>query len=329
MFLDGGMRLVCLDARTGRLVSETVLNDVDPTTGKDLQFKMRDRNLPAALPDILSCNGKAIFMKSQKFNLDGRRPTVETSRNAGDQLGEDAHLFAPAGFLDDTGFHRVCMLYGKTYTGGAGSNHAAQRATPAGKMLVFDDTRVYGFSRLPHLHRWVRGLEFHIYAASKHERRAAAPRKKRGRAKGTVRKTRDKPSAAAGPKQPSERMVIHQRGDDLKDRQRLVRSLVSTRVKYEWSNHDPAIYVNALVLARDFLFAAGPPAIRNEATEEALARWQGKDGGLLECLSRTDGRLLQTYKLPAPPVFDGMAAAYGRLFLCLSDGSVLCFSDRK
>ncbi|MEE8384688.1 MAG: PQQ-binding-like beta-propeller repeat protein, partial [Dehalococcoidia bacterium] len=326
MFLDSGMRLVCLDIKTGRRVSETVLDEVDPTTKKNLLFKMRNLNLPAALPDILSCDGKAIFMKSQKFTLDGRRATVETSRNASDQLGPDAHLFAPAGFLDGTGFHRVCMIYGKVYIGGAGSNHAAQRAAPAGKMLVFDDARVYGFSRLPHLHRWVRALEFHIYAASKHERRAAAPRKRR-QAKGKAEKTPKKPPAPSGAKQPAEQMVIHQRKDDPKERQRLIRSLSGTRVKYEWSNHDPAIYVNAMVLAGDSLFAAGPPAIRNEATEQALARWQGKEGGLLERLSGKDGRLLQTHKLTAPPVFDGMAAAYGKLYLCLADGSVVCFSD--
>ncbi len=328
MFLDGGMRLVCLDVKTGRRVSETVLDEVDPTTKKNLQFKMRNLNLPAALPDILSCNGKAIFMKSQKFTLDGRRATVETSRNASDQLGQDAHLFAPAGFLDGTGFHRVCMIYGKVYIGGAGSNHAAQKAAPAGKMLVFDDSRVYGFSRLPHLHRWVRALEFHIYAASKHERRAAPPRK-RTRAKGKAGKTPKKPPAPAVAKQPAEQTVVHQRKDDPKERQRLIRSLSGTRVKYEWSNHDPAIYVNAMVLAGDSLFAAGPPAIRNETTEEALARWQGKEGGLLERLSRKDGRLLQTHKLTAPPVFDGMAVAYGKLYLCLSNGSVVCFSKRE
>jgi hypothetical protein len=313
MFLDGGMRLVCLDARTGRPVYETVLNDVDPTTGKDLQFKMQDRNLPAALPDILSCDGKAIFMKSQKFDLDGRRPTVETSRDANDQMGPDAHLFAPAGFLDDTGFHRVCMLYGKTYTGGAGSNHAAQRAAPAGKMLVFDDARVYGFARLPHLHRWVRELEFHVYAASMHERREPAT----------------PPPAPTGVKPPDEQTVIHTHGDDPDQRQMLMRSLTGTRVKYEWSNHDPAVYVNAMVLAGDSLFAAGPGAIRNETTTEALGRWQGREGGILDCFSRQDGRLLQTHRLAAPPVFDGMAAAYGKLYLCLSDGTVACLAKRE
>ena len=91
-----------------------------------------------------------------------------------DQTGEHAHLFAPAGFLDDTAFHRVLMIYGKTFTGGASSNHAAPKSAPAGKMLVFDESRVYGFSRMPHLHRWVRELEFHIYAADKHRSNSAS-----------------------------------------------------------------------------------------------------------------------------------------------------------
>ncbi|MDP6627861.1 MAG: PQQ-binding-like beta-propeller repeat protein, partial [Methanopyri archaeon] len=229
MFLDGGMRFVCLDVDTGRLVSETVLGGVDPTTKKDLQFKMRNRSLPVALPDILSSDGKSIFMKSQKFTLDGRRPTVDPSRNAGDQTGPDAHLFAPGGFLDSTGFHRVCMLYGKVFTGGAGSNHAAQRAAPSGKMLVFDDSRVYGFSRLPHLHRWVRSLEFHIFAADKYNRRAMPPRRRR-RAKAETKK---QPPPSAG------NMIVHMAGDNAKKRQRVIGSLVGTRVKYEWSSHDP------------------------------------------------------------------------------------------
>ena len=325
MFLDGGMRMVCLDVETGRSVSETVLNDVDPTTDKSLQLKMKDRNLPTALPDILSSDGKAIWMRSQKFTLDGRRPTVETSRGANEQLGPDAHLFAPAGFLDDTGFHRVCMLYGRTYTGGASSNHAAQKAAPAGKMLVFDETRVYGFSRLPHLHRWVRALEFHIYAADKLRQKTAPPRKPRGKGKG--KNPAKQPPAAA--KKPATATVIHLKEDDPKLRQRLAGSIGGTRVKYEWSSHDPDVYVNAMVLTGEALFAAGPPAIRNEPTEEALARWRGAEGGRLKCLARKDGRSLTTQKLTAPPVFDGMAAAYGKLYLSLADGSVVCLSGKK
>jgi len=54
MFLDGGMRLLRLDAKTGRKISETVLDDRVPGTGEDLYTKMRHKQLPVALPDILS-----------------------------------------------------------------------------------------------------------------------------------------------------------------------------------------------------------------------------------------------------------------------------------
>ena len=37
-----------------------------------------------------------------------------------------------------------------------------------------------------------------------------------------------------------------------------------------------------------------------------------------------DGRQLARYKLDAQPVFDGMAAAYGRLFLTTTDGRLAC-----
>jgi hypothetical protein len=209
------------------------------------------------------------------------------------------------------------MIYGKVFTGGASSNHAAQKAAPSGKILVFDDSRVYGFSRLPHLHRWVRSLEFHLFAADKYNRRAAPPRRKRN-AKGAK-----SPTVSAG------NMIVHIGDENPRERQRLIRSLVGTRVKYEWSNHDPAIYANAMVLTSETLFSAGPPAIRNEATADALGRWRGQAGGLIKCLARTDGRLLGTVKLASPPVFDGMAAAYGKLYICLADGSVVCLSKGK
>ena len=59
------------------------------------------------------------------------------------------------------------MLYGKVFTGGASSNHEAPKHAPGGKMLAFNDEHVFGFSRLPHLHKWVRALEWHIYRAGK------------------------------------------------------------------------------------------------------------------------------------------------------------------
>jgi hypothetical protein len=35
--------------------------------------------------------------------------------------------------------------------------------------------------------------------------------------------------------------------------------------------------------------------------------------------------MVAEYRLDALPVFDGAAAAYGRLFMALQDGRVVCF----
>ena len=42
-------------------------------------------------------------------------------------------------------------------------------------------------------------------------------------------------------------------------------------------------------------------------------------------LSIKDGRKLAEYKLDAPPVWDSMAAAGGRLYLCTTDGQIRCY----
>ena len=60
--------------------------------------------MPVGLPDILSTDGKFVYMKSQKFDMEGNR--LEIGPNSGDfvgqasvQRGESAHLFAPDGVL--------------------------------------------------------------------------------------------------------------------------------------------------------------------------------------------------------------------------------------
>jgi outer membrane protein assembly factor BamB len=312
-FLDGGMRFLCLDIKTGKTLNETVLDENDPTTGGKVTDKMSNRTMPVTNPDILSYNGRSVFMNTQRFNLDGSRPVVEAMRKASDQLGEDAHLFVNSGFLDDSGFHRTLMLYGRTYSGGDAENHEAAKYAPGGMMLAFNDTHVFGFSRLPHLYRWVRELEWHIYKTSKTERKPMPPKEGQGLS----------PAFAAND------VVIRTDSTEEKELTRLKTSLLSTTIKYDWSNHDPDLYGSAMVLTRESLFVAGPPAIRNESTAEALARWQGERGGMLWCLSTESGEKKGQLRLPSPPVYEGMAAAYNRIFMALKDGSVICLEPAK
>ena len=59
--------------------------------------------------------------------------------------------------------------------------------------------------------------------------------------------------------------------------------------------------------------------------DDVMAALQGAKGALLHAVSAADGRKLNELKLDGCPVFDGMAAAEGKLFISMMDGSVVCF----
>jgi hypothetical protein len=54
---------------------------------------------------------------------------------------------------------------------------------------------------------------------------------------------------------------------------------------------------------------------------------EGKHGASLWAVSVDGGRKLAELPLDHPPVFDGMAAADGRLYVVQADGQVLCFGE--
>jgi hypothetical protein len=92
--------------------------------------------------------------------------------------------------------------------------------------------------------------------------------------------------------------------------------------KKQWEKTVP-IQVRAMVLADKVLFVAG-----------LLAKEiPGPDGpdesrrATLMAISASDGAELARCPLDCPPVFDGMAAAYGRLYISMKDGSLLCLGE--
>jgi len=297
MFLDGGLRLYRLDPRTGDLLSETVLNDFDPDSGKMIQDFSRQHNMPVALPDILSCDGKNVYMRSQPFTLEGKRLPLKALPYAGNperysipstQTKEFEHLFCPTGFLDDTWWHRTYWVYGSRFIGGWAGYPQAGKVTPAGKILAVDDSTVYGYGRLPQFYRWTVPIEHQLFATAK-----------------------GKPTSTIG------------KADSTNS----------------WAHPIP-FFARAMVLADDKLFVAGPPDLVDEqiaskkATDpgmqqllrEQAASFRGEKGGQLWAVSTTDGTCLSRHKLETIPVFDGMSAATGRLYLSTVDGKIICFS---
>ena len=309
MFLDGGLRLLRLDPKTGRKLSETILDDKDPDTQKNLQVHIQGLNMPVALPDILSSDGRYVYMRSLPFDLVGKRKFV-TYVPVKEQQGDDLHLFCPTGFLDDSLWHRTYWGYGRAWASGAGGYHQAGRVIPAGRPLVFDDERVYGYGRLWQYYRWTTPLEFHFFAAKKQPELVNA---------GTERKAVKKGGKRIG-----------------------TRKLSVTRFVPDWSD-DISVQVNSMVLTENAVFAAGPPDLEDEEesvktlldpkTQKKLAEqsaaFEGRKGALLVAVSRDDGEKLAAYRLDFVPRFDGLIAANERLYVSTLSGEVLCLSGTQ
>jgi hypothetical protein len=323
VFLDGGMRLLQLNPETGAKISETILDEKDPETGKNLQEYVDSLDMPVGLPDILSSDGKYIYMRSQQFDMTGKRTQIAV-RNVADQSGEGAHVFSPIGFLDDSQFVRSYMMYGKSVKGGWGGWEAMGKLTPSGRLIVVDENTVYGFQRKPEFLSESIVQEFQLYAAEK----AGDPQ--------SIAKITRPPQLDA-PLESSRNYA-----GNWKLRQDLPLE-EQTAVKFKWTVEEPPLQVRALVLANKTLFISGPPDIVNEedafwalADKRVLAKLaeqsemnKGKNGCLMWAVSAATGKKLAEYKLASLPVWDGMVAANGKLYMTTLQGDVLSFAGNK
>jgi hypothetical protein len=301
MFLDGGLRLLLLDPKTGEKLSERILDDRDPQTGENLQSYVKGLNMPVALPDVLSSDGRYVYMRSQQFDLRGERQHVAATDISPAAATGEMHLFSPIGFVDDSWWHRAYWVYGKGFAEGAGGWPQAGKVVPAGHLLVFDDKSVYGYGRKQEYYKWTTPVQYQLFAMSK------AP------------KVLPPPPKQAAKKQQLPRVDLG----------------------YQWAQDVP-LQVRAIALADRTLFVAGPPVLVDEERafddpedpavkaklEAQSAALAGEAGGLLWAVSAPEGTKLAEYQLDAPPVWDGLAAADGRLYLASTDGVLRCYSAK-
>jgi outer membrane protein assembly factor BamB len=320
MFLDGGLRLVRLNPQTGQMISEDVLNEFDDS-GKNLHTYIPNNtekglSMPVALPDILSSDGKYIYMRSQQFDLNGKRTQIAV-RNLGDQTGEGTHVFSPTGFMgNDTQFIRSYIMYGKSVASGWGSWEAMARLAPSGKLIAVDDQNVYGYDRKPEFLSESIVEEYQLYAASKATSQASIDRVN-----------------------VSWTSHIKESGD-----WQLRQSLPladQTALDFKWKMDKPKVQVQALALANRILFVAGPRDIVDEETaffhlDDAYTKQQlaeqsdilkGKEGGWLWAVAAATGQKLSEYKLDSLPVWDGLVAAGGKLYMTTLAGDVVCLYE--
>lgn len=325
MFLDGGVRFLRLNAMTGELLGETVMDDKDPVSGKDMHEAYLKRtpgnNMPVAHTDVLSFDGRYLWMRSQKIDLEGRRhemgvvPTTE-------QDPEGFHLFSQNGFLDDTYFFRSYWIYGRRVGGGYGDWFKAGRLVPSGNIMCYDDRAVYGFGRKMEYMANASVIEYGLFSADKQVTSEAI--KRHGEAMREINSRSNKRNADS-----SDWRLL-----SFFSREKL------SAAKFQWWVDQPSILARAMTVAADTVFVAGPPdcidereafhqpddpSVQSRLRKQAEAL-EGAHGGELWAMAKSDGRVLARYAMNAIPVFDGMAAAGGRLFMCASDGQVFCMS---
>jgi outer membrane protein assembly factor BamB len=295
-YLDGSIRLCRVDAKTGQMLSETVIDHRDPETGYQRKGSVQGTNMPGALPDVLSCDGASVYMRHSRFDLEGE-PLDPVA----------PHLFSAAGFLDDSWWHRTYWMVGTIMATNYGGWARSGNQVPAARLLVLDDSTVYGFGRSQYIHHGAHvGLDgatvFHFNANRDADRRfthyrlfAASQRSQTGA----------QPARKPASKQTRKKAA-------------------SPRRQFLWEQQVP-ILARAMVLAADTIFVAGPPDIFE--SEDPAGALGGKEGGVLVAVSTTDGKKLAVSKLDSPPVFDGLVAAGNRLYMATLGGHVVCMSE--
>jgi outer membrane protein assembly factor BamB len=310
-YLDGGMRLYGLDAETGKVLTETKLDDRDPKTGLPPQHNARGTYMPGALPDVLSSDGQFVYMRQLRFDLNG----VE-------QKPDVPHLFSPAGFLDGSWWHRTYWIYGTKMNSGWGGWPTIGNQAAVGRLLVLDKSMAYGFGRLNQYD--THGSHVGLPASLT----PWPPPQNSVRARGTTHY-----ELFACPKEPE---VVQTVIGQMRTRRGQIRKRTRKDVKCEWSE-EVGVLARAMVLTDGTLFIAGPPDLltagpdRSSSTylNNAEAAYEGKRGALLDVISTSDGAKLAEQKLKSVPVYDGLAAAYGRLYMATTEGEVLCFSGGR
>ncbi len=306
-YLDDGLYLYKLDAKSGRKLMEKRIWSRDPETGD--QKPNAGHDLPGGLNDILASDGETLFMRDFQFHL-AAVPEGDTIKGALPSRMKP-HVHNTAGYLDDTWAHRTYWYYGTKMSSGYGGWARAGRGTYSGRIMVRDDDNVYGYGRkgldndfrsAPDLGFYGR-RETHLYRASLAAQEPAPVKKKKvkGEEKGKKGKKRRSPPA---------------------------------RRNYAWSN-ECHLHARAMALSGDKVLVAGTAdilrtgAMTREVIAEQAEFLEGNDEQYLRVYSKKDGSKLSELKLDAKPAFDGMAVAHGNVFISTETGEVHCFGPAK
>jgi len=298
-FVDDGIFLYALDARTGKLLHQGHVYGPFGKSGFPIDNRavVQGMSIEGFINDIFVAGDNALYLRHQGFTKDLKPIALRDVK--------EPHLITSHGFLEAIPQHRSfwtidTKLHYDIPTGRGGIH---------GDILVIDGDRFYevrGYT--PGRTAWfdprTNGYTLYagLYGAAA---KAAMPRRdgKPARAKQAAAKARK-----------------------TNKRRRQARTVASVAKSVKlWASSMP-LTGKAMTLAGDTIFVAGTPVAFPK--NDLAKAYEGRMGGVLWAASKTTGAKLASYKLDAPPVWDSLAAAGGQLYCVLADGRIVCWRER-
>jgi len=297
--LDAGVWAYAVDVATGKLIDRKPIHEVQTQTRTTGQLPQ------GALTDILSSDGIGVYLRNRRLALDAPLKGVGPAALAATR----PRLVADGGFFNTRWFHRA--FWHLT----AGRNRAT------GNLIAFDARRAYvAAANAPGMNN----KSFHIPAGGDKDRVTGTD----GRGPSWLAKpnlqvggcilfaTGSAPAGkppAGQPAKPERKRAKRRRAP-------------KPRARTVWRHGTFPVMPRAMVVAGKTLLVGGP--LDRADPDDPWASLEGRSGGLLCILNAEDGKKLAEHALPAPPVWNGMAAARGRLYITTQDGNVLCFEAK-
>ena len=314
-YLDGGIHVYGVVPRSGELLYHTCVEGPYPDLSRDVG---RPFDMEGAQSDVLVTDGTYVYM--QETVLDDKlveQPAPRITAMGDRKMGR--HVFSTAGLLDDTWWNRTFWMYSERWPG----FYIGNQAPKAGQLLVVGHTATYAVKcytrRNMHSPMFFPGTSGYLLFADDNDNEPVLYGQP-----GAAKPLKWLPDVKVEP--------YDYKGNHITDRYddftfEIDKGTGFTRAEPPvWAQWVP-VRIRGMVLAGDTLFVAGPPDVLDP--KDPLAAFEGRKGGALWAVSAKDGKKLAEYTLESPPVFDGLIAAEGRLYISTVGGNVLCFYGDK
>ena len=309
-YLDGGIRVYGLDPATGTPRYKSVLKGPNPFMegGRDVAFFILGAN-----SDVLVSQGGFLYMRQKKMTPELKEINVPVLSSKGAQdIG--MHIFSTSGLLDGSWYNRTFWMYSKRWPG----FQLANQASKTGQLLVVDDEKTYAvrvfYRRNVHSLMFFPGKEGYLLFADLNTNEPQLVGEPGWR----------KPLAwlpqSHIPREGNPGLDNVSRGFGAD------KGIGYTRAESPLWTQWLDVRIRAMVKAGDTLFVAGPPDVFDP--KDPYAAFEGRKGAKVLVVSTENGKSLSEIKIDHPPVFDGMIAASGRLFVSLRDGTIICMAGK-